>query len=145
MKCKSIFLSLIAFTLLNSNRTFAEDATLASYYEIAKQNCSDIASIRLEMDRINDEILRLLTERTAYVQRAGDLKSQTSKIADDRQRVADQEEKIINKSRELKLPVEISVPAFRAIMETSIKFQQGYIDRLITEKGIGIIDLNEKL
>lgn len=129
MKFKFIFLSLIAFALLIGNRTFAEDATLSSYYEIAKQNCYDIASIRVEMDRINNEILELLTERTAYVQRAGDLKSRTSKIADDRQRVRDQEEKIIDKSRELELPIEISVPAFRAIMETSIKFQQGYIDR----------------
>lgn len=87
------------------------------------------------MDRINNEILELLTERTAYVQRAGDLKSRTSKIADDRQRVADQEEKIINKSRELELPVEISVPAFRVIMETSIQFQQGYIDQ-----NVGLVD-----
>lgn len=135
MKYSSIFLSLIAFTLLNSNRTFAEDATLSSYYEIAKQNCNDIASIRVEMDRINNEILELLTERTAYVLRAGDLKSKTSKIADDRQRVADQETKIINKSKELELPTEISVPAFRVIMETSIKFQQGYIDQIVTGSG----------
>ncbi|MBA2727301.1 MAG: chorismate mutase [Parachlamydiaceae bacterium] len=82
------------------------------------------------MDRINNEILSLLTERTAYVKRAGDLKSRTTKIADDRQRVSDQEKKIIDKSIELELPTEISIPAFRAIMETSIKFQQGYIDQL---------------
>jgi isochorismate pyruvate lyase len=129
MKYRSIFLLLITFSFLN-NRAFADDATLSSYYEIAKQNCSDIASIRFEMDRINNEILELLAERTAYVKRAGDLKSRTSKIADDRQRVADQEEKIINRSRELGLPVEISVPAFKVVMETSIKFQQEYIDQM---------------
>jgi chorismate mutase len=129
MKYRAIFLLLLTFTLLN-NRGFGEEATLSSYYEIAKHNCHDIASIRVEMDRINNEILELLTERTAYVKRAGDLKSRTSKIADDRQRVADQEEKIINKSRELGLPVEISVPAFKVIMEASIKFQQAYIDQL---------------
>lgn len=82
------------------------------------------------MDRINNGILELLTERTAYVKRAGDLKSRTTKIADDRQRVADQERKIIDKSIELGLPIEISLPAFRAIMETSMQFQQGYIDHL---------------
>lgn len=135
MKYRFIFLSTLAFTLLSNHRTFAEDATLSAYYEIAKQNCNDIASIRIEMDRINNEILELLTERTAYVLRAGDLKSKTSKIADDRQRVADQETKIINKSKELELPIEISVPAFRVIMETSIKFQQGHIDQLITGSG----------
>ena len=82
------------------------------------------------MDRINNEILELLTERTAYVKRAGDLKSKSTKIADDRQRVADQEQKIRMRSTELRLPLEISLPAFREIMEESIKFQQRYIDQL---------------
>lgn len=121
---------LIGFILLFSpSMAFPEEETLSAYYEIAKEQCPDIPSIRKEMDRVNDEILRLLTERTAYVKRAGDLKSRTTKIADDRQRVADQEQKIIQKSIELELPTEISVPAFRVIMENSIQFQQAYIDQ----------------
>jgi chorismate mutase len=71
--------------------------TLDEHYETA-QKCHDIPSIRVEMDRINTEILELLAERTAYVRRAGDLKSRTSRIADDRQRVLDQEKKIMNLS-----------------------------------------------
>lgn len=55
-----------------------------------------------------------------------------SVFADDRQRVADQEQKIIKKSIELGLPLEISLPAFREIMEESIRFQQEYIDQLIS-------------
>jgi isochorismate pyruvate lyase len=82
------------------------------------------------MDRINDEILKLLAERTAYVKRAGDLKSNTTQIADDRQRVADQEQKIKARSLELGLPVEIALPVFRLIMENSIQFQQQYINEL---------------
>jgi D-alanyl-D-alanine dipeptidase len=82
------------------------------------------------MDRINNEILKLLTERTAYVKRAGDLKSKTTQIADDRQRVADQEQKIRVRSLELELPLEISLPAFRLIMENSIQFQQQHIDHI---------------
>lgn len=121
----------IAIASLCSNIAFSHEETLSSYYEIAQQNCRDIDCIRVEMDRINNEILKLLTERTAYVKRAGDLKSLTTKIADDRQRVADQKKKIIDKSLELELPVEISIPTFKVIMETSIKFQQGHIDQLI--------------
>lgn len=128
---RSFFIVVIALASLSSNVVFSNDDTLSSFYEIAKQNCHDISSIRVEMDRINNEILSLLTERTAYVKRAGDLKSRTTKIADDHQRVADQEKKIIDKSKELGLPIEISIPAFRVIMETSIKFQQGYIDQLV--------------
>lgn len=127
---RSILVIAIVFAVLSGTRGLADEDTLSSFYEMARQNCGDIASIRIEMDRINKEILRLLTERTAYVKRAGDLKSQTTKIADDRTRVADQENKIIDRSIELELPLEISVPAFRAIMETSIKFQQAYIDQL---------------
>lgn len=125
-----ILVGVAAVSLLFNNDGFSEENTLNSFYEIAKENCHDIASIREEMDRINNDILKLLAERTAYVKRAGDLKSRTIKIADDRQRVADQEKKIIQKSIEIELPIEISVPVFRAIMETSIQFQQGYIDQL---------------
>lgn len=64
------------------NRTFAEDPTLTSYYEIANKIVV-ILRIRVEMDRINNDILELLAEQTAYVKLAGDLKSRTSKIADD--------------------------------------------------------------
>lgn len=127
---KSFYVLIVMFAFLSGNNAFSEEKTLSSFYEVAKENCHDIASIRTEMDRINNEILRLLTERTAYVKRSGDLKSRTTRIADDRQRVADQEKKIIDKSIELELPTEISVPAFRVIMETSIKFQQECIDQL---------------
>jgi isochorismate pyruvate lyase len=120
----------VALALLFSNTAFSDEENLSTFYEIAKQNCHDISSIRVEMDRINNEILELIAERTAYVKRAGDLKSRTTKIADDRQRVADQEKKIIDKSIELELPIEISLSAFRAIMESSIAFQQRYIDQL---------------
>lgn len=133
MKYWYIFLT----SLLFISPLIAEEGnayTLHDYYEIAKHNFHDINSIRSQMDRINSEILKLLTERTAYVKRAGDLKSQTTKIADDRQRVADQEKKIIDQSIELGLPTEIGVPTFRAIMETSIKFQQAYIDELTMQR-----------
>lgn len=119
---------------MGGNALYSNEEKLSHYYEIAKQSCHDIPAIRIEMDRINNEILKLLAERTAYVKRAGDLKSQTTKIADDRQRVADQEKKIIEKSAELELPAEISLPAFRAIVETSIQFQQTYIDHLSLQR-----------
>ncbi|HNA62429.1 MAG TPA: chorismate mutase [Rhabdochlamydiaceae bacterium] len=131
MKFILILTSVASF--LFGNNLFGEEKDLNHYYEIAKQNCQDIPSIREEMDRINNDILRLLTERSAYVKRAGDLKSKTTKVADDRQRVADQEKKIFDKSIELGLPTDISLPAFKVIMETSIQFQQQYIDHLSLE------------
>lgn len=128
---KSTFILIIALISMSHTVVFSDENTLSFFYEKAKKNCHDISSIRMEMDRINNEILSLLAERTAYVKRAGDLKSRTTKIADDRQRVADQEKKIMDKSIELEIPTEISIASFREIMETSIKFQQDYIDQLI--------------
>lgn len=132
--CKSSIVVLViacCYGEISAQQTICpEDVSLSSFYEAAKEKCDTLSCIRTEMDRINNEILMLLTERTAYVMRAGDLKLQTTKIADDRQRVADQERKIIDKSYELGLPLEISLPAFREIMENSIKFQQKYIDRI---------------
>jgi chorismate mutase len=126
---KSIWFLAIAVTSLSCDVAFSDEEKLSSFYEVATQ-CHDIACIRTEINRINNAILKLLTERTAYVKRAGDLKSLTTKIADDRQRVANQEKIIIEKSIELELPIEISIPTFRAIVESSIKYQQGYIDQL---------------
>ena len=123
----------VAFLSGNSSVILANDESLSHQYERVKRECHDLSCIRTEMDRINNDILRLLTERTAYVKRAGDLKSRTTRVADDRLRVADQEQKIIAKSLELELPVEISIPAFRMIMENSIQFQQGYINQLSCE------------
>jgi len=121
---------LVAGIFFVSRASCASEDSLSWHYERVKQECHDLSCIRREMDRINNEILKLLTERTAYVKRAGDLKSKTTRIADDRQRVADQEQKISVRSSELELPLEISLPAFRMIMENSIQFQQQYIDHL---------------
>lgn len=127
-------LLLVAGIFFASKTSYANEDTLSWHYERIKQECHDLSCIRTEMDRINNEILKLLTERTAYVKRAGDLKSKTTQIADDRQRVADQEQKIRARSFELELPLEISLPAFRLIMENSIQFQQQYI-HYITKGG----------
>jgi chorismate mutase len=124
---KSLIIVLIALVQIPA---FSSDETVSAHYETAQRNCHDIACIRTEINRINTDILKLLAERTAYVQRAGDLKSRTHKIADDRQRVADQEKGLIEQSLALEIPLEITLPTFRAIVENSIKFQQDYIDQM---------------
>ncbi len=104
--------------------------TFNSYYAIAKDQCHDISCIRENIDQINEEILKLLAKRTAYVKRAGDLKGKTTKIAQDRARVESQEQKILEKSKVLEIPLEIVLPTFRALVENSILFQQEYINSL---------------
>lgn len=118
---------ILLISLFLSSCTSFKEKNIIDYYEISKK-CGDIACIRNEIDEINFEILQLLTKRTAYVKRAGDIKYALKKIADDKDRVSQQEEKIIHESNRLGLPVEISVSAFREIVQNSIKFEQKYID-----------------
>ncbi len=115
-------------TLCGGLNAFAEETLFDSCYETAKEQCHDIHCIRAQINRINEEILKLLAERTAYVQRAGDLKSKTTRVAEDRLRVSQQEQILREKSLELGVPVEISIEAFKVIVENSTKFQQKYID-----------------
>jgi len=118
----------ILASILLGTTLFSEEQDINHYYKIAKKSCQDISDIRRELDRVNSEILKLMVERTAYVKRAGDLKVKTTKVANDTQRVEDQERAIIKRSAELGLPLEISLPSFRALIETSIQYQQEYID-----------------
>ena len=118
----------IIFLLPFSSLQALGDHSMSDHYETVKETCRDISSIRKEINRMNEQILQLLAERTAYVQRAGDLKSKTTRIADDRQRVIDQEKILTEQSLSLELPLEISIPTFQTIVEQSIEFQQRYID-----------------
>ena len=108
-------------------------SNLDSIYIQTQQECQDLACVRAHIDKINSDLLKLLTVRTAFVRRAGDLKSQTTQLADDQQRVLAQEKNIKAQSVLLGLPVEISVPAFRALVEASTAYEQKYINNLISK------------
>lgn len=121
---------LCAVSICTTSILVAENNSLNFHYEMAKEQCHDIYCIRKQIDQINEEILKLLAKRTAYVKRAGDLKSQTTRIAQDLSRIAIQEEKIAKRSIELEIPLEISLSAFQSIVDSSVLFQQRYIDEL---------------
>lgn len=127
------FFTCVAMSVLTGCASFSNShRELSSVYEKIQKECDDLTCVRSNIDRINSKLLTLLTERTAYVRRAGDLKRQQDKKADDKQRVIDQEKAVISESVALGLPLEISVPAFRALVKASIKYEQEYIDKLST-------------
>jgi len=51
MKFLITILAILIFS--TKPKLFAEEETLTFYYEVAKETCHDIFSIRTEMDRIN--------------------------------------------------------------------------------------------
>ena len=52
-----LILTSVASVVFGSD-LFSEEKDLNCYYEIAKQSCQDISSIRKEMDRINVSVKR---------------------------------------------------------------------------------------
>ncbi len=132
--------SMTSIVFISLSHAGQSNECVSQYYSQAKMKCQDIPCIRKEMDRINDHILLLLAERTAFALRAGDLKlaaarkaglklSQTR--ADDEKRRKQQAENIEKRSYELGLPSSLSRPVFEEIMINTVRFQQDYIDRQI--------------
>jgi isochorismate pyruvate lyase len=118
---KTIFFLIICFLLFNH-------AALADYsYDNNAAACADIKCVRAHIDVINDQILELLSERTAYVRRAGILKG-PSHPANDPARVRSELAAIAAKSSRKHLPVEISVRTFKALIQSSIEYQQRFKD-----------------
>lgn len=122
-------MKILLITVMLCSAGYAQDVTMDDYYKAAKEKCHDLGCVREEINRINIEILKLLAERTAYVKRAGDLKG--NKVARDEARIVQQEKFLVEQSEKLRLPIEISLPAFRAIVESSTQYEQCYMDSVI--------------
>lgn len=127
------------FKLLISTFTFLElisvayaSQTLQNIYQNEAIKCETLTCIRENIDKINREMILLLARRTAFVQRAGDLKMKT-RIANDPKRVQDQINSLSELSDELGLPKQISIETFKVLMKNSIEFEQKYIDRKLRE------------
>jgi isochorismate pyruvate lyase len=95
--------------------------------------CSNIKCIRVHIDNIDDRILSLIAERTAYVRRAGIIKGQ-AQPANDKKRVREELADIEKKSIKQNIPVEISSVTFSALIQASIQYQQQYKDKYFTHK-----------
>lgn len=119
--------SLVLIVLLLFGFPAFSDQNMQEIYQDQAKKCTELKCIRAEIDQINDAILKLLVQRTAYVQRAGDLKLKT-KIANDQKRVDEQLKLILSKSEKLGLPKEVASAVFQALIQKSIQFEQEYIN-----------------
>jgi chorismate mutase len=113
---------LFCFWFLLTQSTYAN-----SSYDQQSARCNDLACVRAHIDDINNQLLELLAERTAYVRRAGIIKG-PQRTANDVARVKTELTVITAKSHLKNLPVEISVPTFKTLIQASIDYQQKYKD-----------------
>ena len=116
---------LLATVLVYSGITNATES-MQMFYEKHARKCETLTCVRNHIDLINVQILQLLVKRTAYVQRAGDIKAPT-KVANDQKRVDEQLAQLAARSDQYGLPKEITIETFKQLMSASIAYEQKYI------------------
>lgn len=125
---KSAKLYFFIVLLIQNNFIYGDEKTTNK--TLIAEKCPDLNCVRNNIDKINVEIVKLLSLRMNYVYEAGDLKYKNKKSsATDEERanaVLEQVEKI---SEEYKLPPEYVRKIFTIIVNDSTSIEQKYIDK----------------
>ena len=99
-------------TALANRRSDVEPAMPASA-------CTSMSDVRREIDRVDRALVRLLSERLTYIERAGVIKQDRSRIRDEA-RIQDVLDKVAAACSEEDFPFTIAEPVWRALMEGCI-------------------------
>ncbi|HEY0282492.1 MAG TPA: chorismate mutase [Rhizomicrobium sp.] len=81
-----------------------------------------MAEVRAEIDRIDRALVKLLSERQRYIERAAEIKSDRAAVRDE-VRVEDVIAKILAEARRADLNADIAEAVWRTLMERSIAFE----------------------
>ncbi len=92
------------------------------------KHCADMRMVRAEIDRIDQEMVRLLAERQGYIERAAELKENRDDVRDEA-RIADVLTKVNAQARRAGLDQNIVEPVFRVLVECSIALEFKAFDR----------------
>lgn len=84
--------------------------------------CENMAEVRAEIDRIDRVLVKLLSERQRYIERAAEIKSDRIAVRDE-DRVEDVIAKVLTEARKAGLNAEIAEPVWRTLVERSIAFE----------------------
>ena len=84
--------------------------------------CSNMAELRAEIDRLDRALVRLLSERQRYIERAAEIKSQRSDIRDEA-RILDVLNKIKAEAAKAGLNEKIATAVWRELMERCIALE----------------------
>ncbi len=84
--------------------------------------CASLDELRTEIDRLDRLLVKLLSERQRYIERAAEIKSHRRSVRDEA-RIADVLEKVLAEARSAGLDPEIAGPVFRTLVECSIALE----------------------
>ena len=78
--------------------------------------------LRTEIDRLDRLLVRLLSERQRYIERAAEIKSHRTAVRDEG-RIADVMAKVLAEAKTAGLSPDIAGPVFRTLVECSIALE----------------------
>jgi isochorismate pyruvate lyase len=89
--------------------------------------CQAMPDIRREIDRIDRALVRLLAQRLTYIERAGHIKTERSKVRDEA-RIADVLSKVEASCARENFPYTIAEPVWRRLMDGCIAHEFDVFD-----------------
>jgi isochorismate pyruvate lyase len=94
---------------------------------LSASQCSSMAELRAEIDRLDRALVRLLSERQRYIERAAEIKSQRSDIRD-QARVEDVLAKVTAEAEEAGLDPSLARTVWLTLIEQSIELEFAAFD-----------------
>lgn len=92
-------------------------------------DCQTMTDIRREIDRVDRALVRLLAERLTYIERAGHIKTDRTKVRDEA-RIADVLAKVKAACEREGFPVTIADPVWRRLMDGCIAHEFEVFDEV---------------
>lgn len=93
--------------------------------------CETMADVRREVDRLDRELVALLTERQAMMNEAGRIKP-TRDLVRDEPRIEQVVSNVLQEAKKTGLSPAIAEPVWRLLIEKSIEHEFGIFDELNT-------------
>ena len=86
------------------------------------ERCTSMGEVRDQIDRLDRALVKLLSERQRYIERAAEIKSDRLTVRDE-VRVEDVIGKVLSEARKAGLSAEIAEAVWRTLVERSIAFE----------------------
>ena len=96
--------------------------TITNAQDRPPRRCETMAEVRAEIDRIDRVLVKLLSERQRYIERAAEIKSDRRAVRDE-DRIEDVIAKVLDEAGKAGLSAEIAEPLWRTLVERSIAFE----------------------
>ena len=92
------------------------------------ENCGSMDELRLAIDGLDQELVRLLARRQLYIERAAILKKNRQSVRDEA-RIEDVVAKVLAEARRAGLSEQIAEPVWRTLIEQSIAHELHAFDK----------------